>query len=509
MSFHRDRSHTLVDIRHAVASRATSAEAVTAAALDRISAVNPRLNAFLQVFEAEAIEHARAADARLAAGEPARPLEGVPIAIKDNICLSWGRTTCGSRFLEHYCSPFSATVAERLTAAGAIIIGKTNLDEFAMGSSTEHSAFGPTRNPFDLSRVPGGTSGGSCAAVAAGLCPGALGSDTGGSIRQPAGFCGLVGIKPTYGRVSRSGLVAHASSLDQIGPVAATVADAAAMLSVICRHDPRDSTSLTTAPEDFTQALRAPLGGFRIGVPRQARNTANTPEVAAALNTAIETFRRLGGSIIEIDLPHADAAIAAYYLISTAEASSNLARFDGIRFGRRAELRAGEGLEELYRRSRAEGFGPEVQRRIMLGTHVLSSGYYDAYYLTALRARRLIKQDFDDAFATIVEGSGRTPAGCDAVLMPTSPSAAFRLGEKTTDPLAMYLEDVYTVSINLAGLPAVAFPGGTRAPTAVDTTEPVAARPPRPPLPVGLQLVGPPLSEGRLLRLVEAAMEGE
>ncbi|MGD9688966.1 MAG: Asp-tRNA(Asn)/Glu-tRNA(Gln) amidotransferase subunit GatA [Phycisphaerales bacterium] len=491
---------SLTSIRDAVAGRRMSVEALARGALERIAALNPELNAFTQVFEGESVAAARRADARLAAGEPARALEGVPIALKDNLCLNWGRTTCASRFLSEYRSPFSATAAQRLIDAGAIIVGKTNLDEFAMGSSTEHSAFGPTRNPWDTTRVPGGTSGGSAAAVAAGLCAAALGSDTGGSIRQPAGFCGVVGIKPTYGRVSRWGLVAHASSLDQIGPLARSVRDAGVLLSVIAGHDARDSTSAPIpAGADFVHELERVPARFRVGVPRQCLSSANTPEVSAALEHARATFAAIGGEVVEVDLPHADHAIAAYYLISTAEASSNLARFDGVRFGRRAALRPGEGLDELYRRSRAEGFGPEVQRRIMLGTHVLSAGYYDAYYVRALRVRRLIRQDFDRAFGSTGSRGPAASAGapaCDALLMPTSPSPAFRIGEKSSDPLAMYLEDIYTVSVNLAGLPAVAFPGlAATAPTAGSR---------RTLLPVGLQLVGPALSESRLLQLAAA-----
>ena len=485
----------------------------TRAALDRLDALNPKLNAFLQPLPDQALAAARALDARLAAGEPPGPLAGVPIAIKDNLCLgpdtgyARARTTCASRFLETYESPFTATAVRRLIAAGAIIVGKTNLDEFAMGSSGEHSAFGPTRNPWDPSRVPGGSSAGSAAAVAAGIVPIALGSDTGGSIRQPAGLCGIVGLKPTYGRVSRYGLVAFASSLDQIGPFTRTVADAAAVLTALCGHDPLDSTcgepsgagvppaggrdGRPTVP-DFSRDLDTPITKPVIGIPRQARSSANHPAVAAALENAIAVYTSLGAEVRDIDLPHTDYGIAAYYIVANAEASSNLARFDGIRYGRRAKLARGGGddLMDLYCRSRSEGFGPEVQRRIMLGTYVLSAGYYDAYYLTALKVRRKIKADYDGAFGSRATGGVSASAGCDAILMPSSPTPAFKLGEKSGggDPLAMYLEDFYTVGVNLAGLPAIVLPGGFANEGGVA-------------LPVGIQLIAPAWEEARLLRL--------
>jgi len=480
-------------IRDAVASRRATALDICDAFLARIDAHNPRLNAFLQVFHDHARTQARAIDAAVARGEPAPPLAGVPIAIKDNIALDFGFTTCASRLLERYRSPFTATAARRLIDAGAVILGKTNLDEFAMGSTTEHSAFGPTRNPWDESRVPGGTSGGSAAAVTAGLCAAALGSDTGGSIRQPAGWCGVVGLKPTYGRVSRFGLVAHASSLDQIGPIARTVGDAMLLLRVLAAHDPADATSLTDAGEGLNanesraRPEPASLAGRRVGILRQSLDATNTPSVREAVERAAEALRRAGATVTTIDLPSLDHAIAAYYIIATAEASSNLARFDGVRFGRRADLRPGEGLDALYARSRSEGLGPEVQRRIMLGTHVLRAGYADAYYQTALRARRVIRDEYAAVFAT----------GCDAILMPTSPGPALRLGEVSGDPLAMYLQDLYTVGVNLAGLPAIAIPGGWD-------------RAGEKPLPVGVQLVGPPLGEPRLAaiaRVIEAATE--
>jgi aspartyl-tRNA(Asn)/glutamyl-tRNA(Gln) amidotransferase subunit A len=478
----------LIQIRDAVLSRRNSAVEAVRGALDAVAARNPGLNAFLDVSAERSLAAARAVDDRLAAGE--RPaLAGVPIAIKDNMCLGpdvpggGGKTTAGSRILENYESPFTATAVKKLIAAGAVVVGKTNLDEFAMGSSGENSAFGPTLNPHDPTRVPGGSSSGSAAAVAAGIVPAALGSDTGGSIRQPAGLCGIVGVKPTYGRVSRYGLIAFASSLDQIGPLARTIHDAAAVLGVICGHDPLDSTSADHAvpPGGFTADLDKPIDALVLGVPKQAFSPANHPAVLAALERAIRVYTEAGARIVEVDLPHIEHGIAAYYVVALAEASSNLARFDGIRYGRRARLAPGEDLFDLYCKTRAEGFGPEVRRRIMLGTYVLSAGYYDAYYTTALKVRRKIKGDYDAAFAP--EGGG-----CHALLLPSSTGPAFRLGEKTSDPLAMYLEDVYTVGVNLAGLPAVTVPGGF--------ADEGGRR-----LPVGLQLIGPAWDEARLLRI--------
>ncbi len=444
-------------------------------ALGRIDEDNPRLNALTQVFHQRAAEQARAVDVRIESGEDL-PLAGVPVVLKDNICLAWGRTTCASRMLEHYRSPFNATAAQCLINAGAVVVGKANLDEFAMGASGEHSIFGPARNPHDPARTCGGSSSGSACAVAAGMVPLALGSDTGGSIRQPASHTGIVGFKPTYGRVSRWGLVAFASSLDQIGPMAATVRDAALAYSIIAGPDGNDLTSSARDPGDPLADLDTPVERPRVGVPVNIR--CESPAVDAAVRTAADALRAAGAEIVEIELPHTDHAVAAYYLIAPAEASSNLARFDGVRYGRRADNPA--DLEDLYVRSRTEGFGPEVRRRIMLGTHILSSGYYDAYYLNALRARRLIKDEFDAA----LEGGN----ACHALLMPAAPGPAFRLGEKIDDPLALYLEDVYTAGVSLAGLPAITVPvhtadaGGTR-------------------LPVGVQLVGAAWTEARLLRI--------
>lgn len=483
---------TAVEIARQVNAGTLSAVDVATDAIARARSTGAQLNAFIAVTEEPSLAAARAIDQRRARGQRL-PLAGVPIAIKDNICMDglsaidagggWGPTTCASRMLETYRSPFTATAALRLIAAGAVVVGKTNLDEFAMGGTGEHSAFGPTLNPWDHSRVPGGSSSGSAAAVGgpSPIVPVALGSDTGGSVRQPAGWCGLYGIKPTYGRVSRLGLVAFASSLDQIGPIARTVGDLAAVLSVICGHDAGDSTSAALPHEDFAATLDTPPPALRIGVPRQARSDANHPSVSSTLAATEARLRALGAEIVDVDLPHADLGIAAYYIIATAEASSNLARYDGVRYGRRAALGPNDDLLTLYRRSRSQGLGPEVQRRIMLGTHVLSAGYASAYYERALRVRRLIKQDFDAAFTG--------PAACTALLMPASPSPALKVGEKVDDPLALYLEDVYTVGVNLAGLPALTVPAGW-----ADLAG--AAR-----LPVGMQLVGPALGESTLLRI--------
>lgn len=489
-------------IASAVNARSTSAVQFTREALDRLTAAEPRIDAFLDTFPDAALRHAALIDERIASGEQL-PLAGVPIAIKDNLVIGpdlhtpgdamgyGGRTTCASRILENYRSPFTATSVQRLIDAGAIIIGKTNMDEFAMGSSCEHSAFKVTRNPHDPDHVPGGSSGGSAAAVGAGVVPIALGSDTGGSIRQPASYCGMYGLKPTYGRVSRSGLVAYASSLDQVGPMASDLSDLALATQVICATDPLDSTSSSRAGEwnlgssgasSIVDAMTKPIIGLTIGVPAQARSAANHPDVTRVLNETIVALQRIGATVVDVDLPMTDYGIAAYYIVAAAEASSNLARFDGIRYGRRASLEPGQGLVDLYCRSRSEGLGQEVQRRIMLGTYVLSSGYYDAYYNTALKARRLIKQDFDTCFA----GISSHPA-CHAVLMPAAPGPAFKIGEKSSDPLALYLEDVYTVGVNLAGLPGLTIPAGWTAAS--------------PRLPIGMQLIGRAFDELTLLRI--------
>lgn len=452
------------------------AVAVCDAFLARIETDDDRIGAFTTV----ATEVARA---RAAALTPADgPLAGVPVAVKDNICTEGLPTTAASRILGGYVPPYSATVVTRLEAAGAIVLGKTNLDEFAMGSSTENSSVRPTRNPLDEQRTPGGSSGGSAAAVAARMAPVALGSDTGGSIRQPAAFCGLVGVKPTYGRVSRYGLLAFASSLDQIGPLTHTVEDAALVLQVIAGHDPHDATSSTEPVPDYLAALDRGVAGLRVGVPRAMLADGVDPDVQRAFTDALEVWRSAGATLVDVALPHAGYAIPVYYLIATAEASSNLARYDGVRYGRRAEIGRQEGLSQMYDRTRDEGFGAEVKRRIMLGTYVLSAGYYDAYYLKAQQVRTLLRQDYERAFEA-----------CDIVALPTTPTPAFRLGEKTDDPLKMYLEDVFTVSANLTGLPAISVPATRLAAGG---------------LPVGVQLTGRMFDEATLFaagRTLEAA----
>ncbi len=463
---------TVISARDAVRAKDISAVELTRAALARIEEQDQLLGAFNSKDSARALIQAKAVDD----GERTGPLAGVPIAIKDNICTSWGTTTCSSKMLENFRAPYDATVVRALEDAGAVIVGKTNLDEFAMGSSTENSAFKITRNPWDQKRVPGGSSGGSAAAVAASRCCGALGSDTGGSIRQPASFCGLVGMKPTYGRVSRYGLVAFASSLDQIGPMAWTVGDCAQVLNVISGHDRKDSTSVRDAAPDYIANLEKPIDRLRIGVVKEFQAIAGVdPQVKSAIDAAIKKYQSLGAEIVEVSLPHTDYGIAAYYIIAPCEASSNLARYDGVHFGHRTSEQVND-IVELFSKSRAEGFGPEVQRRIMIGTYALSSGYYDAYYNRALQIRTLIRRDFDEAFRQ-----------CDVILSPTSPTPAFKAGEKTADPLQMYLVDVFTVTCNIAGIPGISVPCGFTS----------GANP----LPIGMQLLGPVFSEEKLLRV--------
>ena len=459
------------ELARRVARRELSAEVVAQAHLDRIAALEPRLDAFLAVAVEHALVRARRVDAALAQGDAPGPLAGVPVAVKDVLHVPGLPTTCGSRLLQTYRPPFAATVVERLEAAGAVVVGKTNMDEFAMGSSTENSAFKPTRNPWDLERVPGGSSGGSAAAVAAGLAPLAVGTDTGGSIRQPAAFCGVVGLKPTYGRVSRYGLVAFASSLDQAGPLARTVEDAALLLAVMAGPDPRDATSAPQPLPDLAAALGQDLSGARVGVPRAFLAEGVDAGVLERFEAALRDLRAAGAEIVDVDLPHAPHAIATYYVVATAEASSNLARYDGVRYGRRAD-EVGD-LRSMYGLTRDAGFGAEVKRRILLGTFVLSAGYHEAFYSQAQKVRTLIRRDFERALQ-----------GCDAVATPTTPTPAFRLGEKTADPLQMYLADVFTVPANLAGLPGLSLPCGL-----VDG------------LPVGLQLVGRAWDEAGLVRL--------
>ena len=461
---------TACEIRAAVAGGSVSAVEVCRDALDRIARTDRRLGAFLHVDEAGALSRA----AQLDKDRPAAaPLLGVPVALKDNICTAGVRTTAGSRVLEHYVPPYSAAVVERLERAGAIIVGKTNCDEFAMGSSTEHSAFGPTRNPWDDARIPGGSSGGSAVAVAGGMVPLALGSETGGSIRQPAALCGVLGLKPTYGRVSRYGLIAFGSSLDQIGPFARTTRDLAALFGAIAGHDARDSTSATDAVPDYAARLDGDLSGLTIGIPRHLLDDGVDAAVRDAFDSGLAALEDAGAVLRDITLPHAALAIPVYYLVANAEASSNLARFDGVRYGTRADAAT---LHDVYYRSRAR-FGAEVKRRIMIGTFVLSAGYYDAYYVKAQQVRALIGQDYEVAFQQV-----------DAVALPTTPTTAFKLGERTADPLQMYLSDVFTAAANLAGLPAISMPCGLT--------------PDR--LPVGLQLTARRFDEPSLFRAAHA-----
>jgi aspartyl-tRNA(Asn)/glutamyl-tRNA(Gln) amidotransferase subunit A len=463
---------TLLGARDAIAGRKISSIELTRAALDRIGKIDPILQSYNETYPDRALEQAKAVDD----GKVTGPLAGVPIALKDNLCTSYGHTTCSSKMLKNFRAPYGATVVKMLETAGAVILGKTNLDEFAMGSSTENSAFKTTRNPWDTSRVPGGSSGGSAAALAGGLCYASIGSDTGGSIRQPAALCGVVGLKPTYGRVSRYGLVAFASSLDQIGPFGRTVADVALLMNVIAGHDPKDSTSVPQTPPDYLTNVEQPLKGLRLGIAKEFALTAGMdPQVKSAVDAAIQKYREMGATLVDVSLPHTEYGIAAYYVIAPCEASSNLARYDGVHFGHRTAEPV-KDIIELFSKSRAEGFGEEVQRRIMIGTYALSSGYYDAYYLRAQKIRALIKQDFDRAFEK-----------CDAVICPTSPTPAFKAGEKTGDPLQMYLCDVFTVTCNIAGIAGLSMPCGF---TSGDK-----------PLPIGLQLLGPTFGEEKLLRI--------
>ncbi len=475
------------ELAAAIAAGSVGAEETAKAYLAAIERREGQVAAFNEVLAERALDQARVIDRRRSAAEPLGPLAGVPVAVKDNLATPYGRTTCSSKMLKDFRAPYTATAVRKLEAAGAIIIGKTNMDEFAMGSSTENSGFRPTRNPWDLARVPGGSSGGSAAAVAAGMCAAALGSDTGGSIRQPAALCGIVGLKPTYGRVSRYGLVAYGSSLDQIGPMTRDVADCALMTGVIAGHDRADSTSIPHDVPDYLSAIDQPLKDLRIGLPMDFFSQALDGEIRQAVMAAAETLKAAGAKIVEVSLPTSRVdsdgdgklsshAVACYYIVASAEASSNLARYDGVHYGYRTPAKV-DDIVELYCRSRSEGLGAEVKRRIMLGAYALSSGYYDAYYLKALKVRRLIKNDFDRAFQS-----------CDVLLCPTTPTTAFKLGEKTADPLTMYLADVYTLSVNLAGLPGLSVPAGISAAG----------------LPIGMQLIGPVFSEGRLLQVARA-----
>jgi aspartyl-tRNA(Asn)/glutamyl-tRNA(Gln) amidotransferase subunit A len=462
---------SLKELAQALAAGQVSSVELSALFLDRIERLNPTLNAFVTVDRDKSLAMAREADARIAAGK-AGPLTGIPIAQKDIFCAEGWTTTCGSKMLANFVSPYDATVIHKMHAeAGLVSLGKTNMDEFAMGSSNETSFFGSVRNPWDTTRVPGGSSGGSAAAVAARLAPAATGTDTGGSIRQPAALCNLTGLKPTYGVVSRYGMIAFASSLDQGGPMAASAEDCALLLNTMVGFDERDSTSLDRPVEDYARDLEKPLNGLRIGLPKEFFGEGCDAEVMAAVRAAIAEYEKLGATIVEVSLPNSHLSVPAYYVIAPAEASSNLSRFDGVRYGYRAPDYG--NLDDMYAKTRAQGFGAEVKRRILIGTYVLSHGYYDAYYLQAQRIRRLIANDFVDAFKS-----------CDVIMGPTSPSTAFKLGEKAADPVQMYLSDIYTIAVNLAGLPGMSVPCGF-----------VGG------LPVGLQLIGNYFAEGQLLNV--------
>jgi aspartyl-tRNA(Asn)/glutamyl-tRNA(Gln) amidotransferase subunit A len=468
-------AESLVSQRSALDARRVSSRELVEAALARAGALEESLSPLVGLRPTAALSEADAADARLAGGQPRSRLDGIPVVIKDNMVMMGETTTCASRILEGFVSPYDSTAVERLRDAGAVVIGRGNMDEFAMGSSTEHSIYGASRNPWDPTRSCGGSSGGVAGAVASGISAVGLGSDTGGSIRQPAAFCGVVGMKPTYGRVSRWGLVAFASSLDQIGPFARSAEDCAWLLQAIAGHDARDSTSIPEPVPDFAAALSGDVSGLRIGLPREYFEAEGAdPEVLARVREAVAELEKAGAWAREVRLPHTRYAIATYYLIATAEASSNLARYDGVRYGRRSP--GAKSLGDMYRRSRSEGFGAEVKRRILLGTYVLSAGYYDAYYLKAQQVRTLLRRDFEEAFGD-----------CDVIVTPTSPEPAFRLGEKQDDPLTMYLSDIYTVSANLAGIPGASIPCG-----------PVRG------LPTGLQLLGRTLDEETVLRVADA-----
>lgn len=467
------RNRTASELRAQLSSGEITSTEIVEQALNQISRADEQIGAFLGVFAESAREQAAVVDQKRNDGEPLGPLAGIPVAIKDNISVQGNHLSCASRILEGFEAVYDAHVIERLKAADAILIGRTNLDEFAMGSSCENSAMGVTRNPWDLQCAPGGSSGGSAASVAAGMVPLALGSDTGGSIRQPASFCGVVGMKPTYGRVSRYGLVAFASSLDQIGPFARTVADAALLLETVWGHDPKDSTSVDLPTPGLSTTVDQPLDGLKIGIVPEHFGDGLDDEVHQAMQSAIETYQSLGAQIETIELPHAKYGIAAYYIIAPSEASSNLSRYDGVHYGHRATRESKQSLVEMYEASRGEGFGPEVKRRIMLGAYALSSGYYDAYYVKALKVRRLIAEDYQRAFQNV-----------DVILSPTCPTPAFRIGELVDDPLQMYLNDIYTIGANLAGIPGISLPAGHSS-----TGKPI-----------GLQLLAAAYEEEKLLR---------
>jgi len=469
MDLHKLTIHQLHDL---LVKRETTSKEITEAFYRRIRGIDDKIKAYLILTEEDALRQAERVDRKISAGEEIGDLAGIPLGLKDILCTKGVRTTCGSRILEGYVPFYDATVVQKLKEKEAVFLGKLNMDEFAMGSSTENSAYQITHNPWDLSRIPGGSSGGSAASVAAHECAAALGTDTGGSIRQPASCCGVVGLKPTYGRVSRYGLVAFASSLDQVGPFAKDVEDCAIMMNAISGYDPRDSTSVYLEVPDYRQSLRSDVKGLRIGIPNEYFIEGMDADVEKAIVGAIDQFKRLGAEVQRISLPHTEYAVAVYYIICTAEASSNLARYDGVKYGHRS--REFKDLMELYTQTRAEGFGPEVKRRIILGTYVLSAGYYDAYYRKASQVRTLMKTDFDEAFQKV-----------DVILTPTAPTPAFRIGEKVEDPLQMYLSDVFTIPVNLAGIPAITIPCGFSGEG----------------LPIGLQVMGKHFDEGKLLRV--------
>jgi aspartyl-tRNA(Asn)/glutamyl-tRNA(Gln) amidotransferase subunit A len=471
---------TLTALGQQLRSGALSSRRLIESQLDRVQRSNASINAIVSIDSDRALAQADYWDRQIATGQSIPALAGIPISVKDNLCSKVGVTSCGSRMLRDFRSPYDAHVVERLESSGAILFGKTNLDEFTMGGSTETSVFGPSRNPWDLQRTCGGSSGGSAASVAAGLVPASLGTDTGGSIRQPAAFCGVCGLKPTYGRVSRWGLISYASSLDTAGVFAQSVEDIALVLQAIAGHDPRDSTSLPHDVPDYLAAVRQDHGiqGTRIGVIRdQIESPGLDPQVRSSLLEAVEAYRRLGAQIVDVQMPHSKYSIATYYIIAPCEASSNLARYDGVHYGFRSAAKTASTLDRMIEQTRSEGFGPEVQRRILLGTYALSAGYYDAYYLQALKVRRLIRQDYDDAFANV-----------DVLLGPTTPQPAFRLGEKINDPIQLYLQDLFTVGANLAGIPALSIP--------------IAPGPEG--LPIGMQLQAPVLAEAKLLSIAAA-----
>ncbi len=465
---------TAHELRDLLAKREVSSIDITKSVLERIQKVEDRVGAYVTVMEAEALKMADAADKRLASSEGVTALTGIPLAVKDNMCTLGTRTTCSSQILSKFVPPYDGTVVKRLRDEGAVFVGKANMDEFAMGSSTENSSMKKTANPWDLERIPGGSSGGSAAAVAADMCVMATGSDTGGSIRQPAALCGVVGMKPTYGLVSRYGLVAFASSLDQIGPLTRDVEDAALFLNAMAGHDPMDSTSADVQIPDYTSFIGRDIKGMRVGLPKEFFAEGADADVREAVDAAIKQLESLGAEAVEVELPHSNYAVATYYLCATAEASSNLARYDGAHYGFRADA---DNVIDMFSRTRSQGFGAEVKRRIMLGTYALSAGFYEDFYLKALKVRTLIKQDFDKAFEK-----------CDVIAGPTTPTAAFKFGEKTANPLEMYLSDIYTISVNLAGIPGISVPCGLTGGN----------------LPIGLQFIAPAFEDGRLFTVAHA-----